>query len=58
MTRLVIDPVTRVGGQLRLEAQLEAGSVRDAWLSVTNKSTPASMKILISAPRSCSAFLK
>ncbi len=35
MTRLVIDPVTRVGGQLRLEVELEAGAVRDAWLSGT-----------------------
>ncbi|NJD28086.1 MAG: nickel-dependent hydrogenase large subunit [Chloroflexi bacterium] len=35
MPRMVIDPVTRVGGQLRLEAQVEAGAVRDAWLSGT-----------------------
>jgi Ni,Fe-hydrogenase I large subunit len=35
MSRLVIDPVTRVGGQLRLEVELDAGVVRDAWLSGT-----------------------
>jgi Ni,Fe-hydrogenase I large subunit len=35
MTRLVIDPVTRVDGQLRLELQVEAGIVRDAWASGT-----------------------
>lgn len=35
MPRIVIDPVTRVGGQLRIEAQLESGRVRDAWSSGT-----------------------
>ncbi len=33
MTRLVIDPVTRVGGQLRIEAELAGGRVQDAWSS-------------------------
>jgi hydrogenase large subunit len=32
---LVIDPVTRVGGQLRLEVDLRAGTVTDAWVSAT-----------------------
>jgi Ni,Fe-hydrogenase I large subunit len=35
MTHLVIDPVTRVGGQLRLEVDLAGGSVTDAWISGT-----------------------
>ena len=36
MTRLVIDPVTRVGGQLRVEAELSGGAVGEAWLSATS----------------------
>lgn len=36
MTRVVIDPVTRVGGQLRLEAEVAGGSVQEAWLSATS----------------------
>ena len=36
MTRLVIDPVTRVGGQLRVEAELSGGTVGEAWLSATS----------------------
>ncbi|HXI46892.1 MAG TPA: nickel-dependent hydrogenase large subunit [Candidatus Acidoferrales bacterium] len=35
MTRLVIDPVTRVGGQLRVEVELEDGVVSDAWVAGT-----------------------
>jgi hydrogenase large subunit len=35
MTRLVIDPVTRVGGQLRIEVDIADGAVRDAWCSGT-----------------------
>ena len=35
MTRLTIDPVTRVGGQLRVEVEVVAGSVTDAWVSGT-----------------------
>ena len=35
MTRLVIDPVTRVGGHLRLEVELDGGTVADAWVSGT-----------------------
>jgi hydrogenase large subunit len=35
VARLVIDPVTRVGGQLRIEAELEGGRVRDAWTAGT-----------------------
>jgi hydrogenase large subunit len=35
MSRLVIDPVTRVGGQLRIEADVEGGAVSDAWSSGT-----------------------
>jgi hydrogenase large subunit len=35
MPRQVIDPVTRVGGQLRLEVELAGGQVRDAWSAGT-----------------------
>lgn len=35
MTRLVIDPVTRVGGHLHLEIELDGGTVADAWASGT-----------------------
>ncbi|MBZ5524179.1 MAG: nickel-dependent hydrogenase large subunit [Acidobacteriia bacterium] len=35
MARVVIDPVTRIEGHLRVEAQLEGGKVADAWSSGT-----------------------
>ena len=35
MTRLTIDPVTRVGGHLRIEADVTNGVVTDAWTSAT-----------------------
>lgn len=35
MARIVVDPVTRIEGHLRIEAQVEGGSVRDAWSSGT-----------------------
>ena len=35
MARLVIDPVTRVGGHLRVEADVTGGQVRAAWSSGT-----------------------
>ncbi len=35
MTRLVIDPVTRIEGHLRIEAEVDGGVVRDAWASGT-----------------------
>lgn len=35
MARTVIDPVTRVGGHLRLEVELDGGVVGDAWSSGT-----------------------
>ena len=35
MARIVIDPVTRLGGQLRVEADVTAGSVSAAWSSAT-----------------------
>jgi Ni,Fe-hydrogenase I large subunit len=35
MTRIVVDPVTRIEGHLRIEAQVEGGVVRDAWSSST-----------------------
>lgn len=35
MARVVIDPVTRIEGHLRIEAQVESGSVTQAWSSST-----------------------
>jgi Ni,Fe-hydrogenase I large subunit len=33
--KLVIDPVTRIEGHLRIEAQIEGGQVTNAWSSST-----------------------
>jgi len=35
MARIVVDPVTRIEGHLRVEAQAHCGSVNDAWSSGT-----------------------
>ena len=35
MARIAIDPVTRVGGHLRIEADVVGGEVRDAWSAGT-----------------------
>lgn len=35
MTRIVVDPVTRVGGHLRVEAEIERGVVTEAWVAGT-----------------------
>ena len=35
MARLVVDPVTRIEGHLRIEAQVDSGRVSDAWSSGT-----------------------
>jgi [NiFe] hydrogenase large subunit/hydrogenase large subunit len=35
MTRLVVDPVTRIEGHLRIEAEVDGGAVKDAWSSST-----------------------
>ena len=35
MARIVIDPITRIEGHLRIEAQVENGRVVDAWSSST-----------------------
>ena len=35
MARLVIDPVTRIEGHLRIEAQVDGGRVSEAWASGT-----------------------
>jgi Ni,Fe-hydrogenase I large subunit len=35
MTRIVIDPVTRIEGHLRIEAEVDRGVVRNAWSSAT-----------------------
>ncbi len=35
MTHVVVDPVTRIEGHLRIEAEVEGGEVRNAWSSST-----------------------
>jgi [NiFe] hydrogenase large subunit/hydrogenase large subunit len=35
MARVVVDPVTRIEGHLRIEAEVVGGAVRDAWSSST-----------------------
>ncbi|HYL46329.1 MAG TPA: nickel-dependent hydrogenase large subunit [Candidatus Limnocylindrales bacterium] len=35
MARIVVDPVTRIEGHLRIEADVEGGAVTDAWSSGT-----------------------
>ncbi len=35
MTRVAIDPITRIGGHLRIEVEVTNGVVRDAWSSGT-----------------------
>ena len=35
MSRVIADPVTRIEGHLRIEAEVDGGSVRDAWSSST-----------------------
>jgi len=35
MARIVVDPVTRIEGHLRIEAELNGGAVSDAWSSGT-----------------------
>jgi len=35
MARIVIDPVTRIEGHLRIEAEVKDGSLSDAWVSGT-----------------------
>lgn len=35
VTRVVVDPITRIEGHLRIEAQVENGRILDAWSSIT-----------------------
>ena len=35
MTRVVVDPVTRIEGHLRIEAEVDGGAVSEAWSSST-----------------------
>jgi Ni,Fe-hydrogenase I large subunit len=35
MAKIVVDPITRIEGHLRIEAQVEGGKVADAWSSST-----------------------
>ena len=33
MTRIVVDPVTRIEGHLRIDVEVDGGRVRDSWSS-------------------------
>ncbi|HEY7820216.1 MAG TPA: hydrogenase large subunit, partial [Vicinamibacteria bacterium] len=35
MARIVVDPITRIEGHLRIEAEVDAGRVQNAWSSCT-----------------------
>ena len=35
MTKIAIDPITRIEGHLRIEVEVEDGVVTDAWSSST-----------------------
>jgi len=35
MTRIAIDPITRIEGHLRIEAEVDNGQVTNAWSSST-----------------------
>lgn len=35
MARIVVDPVTRIEGHLRIEVQVEDGVITDAWTAST-----------------------
>ncbi len=35
MAKIAIDPVTRIEGHLRIEAQVDSGEVKEAWSSAT-----------------------
>jgi Ni,Fe-hydrogenase I large subunit len=35
MARIVVDPITRIEGHLRIEAEVDAGKVQNAWSSCT-----------------------
>ena len=35
MTKIAIDPITRIEGHLRIEVQVDNGAVSDAWASST-----------------------
>jgi hydrogenase large subunit len=35
MAKIAIDPITRIEGHLRIEAQVDGGQVIDAWSSST-----------------------
>lgn len=35
MPKIAIDPITRIEGHLRIEAQIDNGKITDAWASGT-----------------------
>lgn len=55
MAKIAIDPITRIEGHLRIEAQVDGGKVTDAWASGTMW---RGLEIMLKGrdPRSCWAM--
>ncbi len=55
MPKIAIDPVTRIEGHLRVEAQVDGGKVADAWSAGTMF---RGIEIILKGrdPRECWAF--
>ena len=49
MARMVVDPVTRIEGHLRIEAQVDGGKISDAWSSGTMF---RGIELILQGPRS------
>ncbi len=49
MARLVVDPVTRIEGHLRIEAQVDGGKISDAWSAGTMF---RGIELILQGPRS------
>jgi hydrogenase large subunit len=56
MAKIAIDPVTRIEGHLRVEAQVDGGKVTDAWSSGTMW---RGIELIVKGrdPRECWAFV-
>lgn len=35
MSRIIVDPITRIEGHLRIEAEVEGNTIKDAWSTIT-----------------------
>ncbi len=55
MPKIAIDPITRIEGHLRIEAQVDGGKVSDAWSAGTMF---RGIEIILKGrdPRECWAF--